>query len=356
VSAQQRLVIGLVTPLSGPLAAVGREVSSGTRAFFETLKGPTAFAGRQIELVIVDDGNDPKRSTQGVKELIATRNPIAFVNCFGTVGCAAQAKALRGTGIPMIGPIAGAQSLRTPEQRHVFAIRPNAATEVRVLADHLKDYGTRELFVIYQDDGFGRAYLPIAEALLREVDLKVAKVIQINPNSPDYDGAAAQVGRGVQAVLLLANVSHSVGVLKALSARGVETIAMNLAEQANAAFISNMSGLWSYSVFATFTPNPWKRQNAAAREYQDAWRQVAEKQPFSYLGFESYLNARILGEAIARIGAAERRATPERLVAALEVMPPLNFDGLAVKFGPDVRQGSSFVDLSVLSSRGGFVQ
>ena len=128
---------------------------------------------------------------------------------------------------------------------------------------------------------------------------------------------------------------------------------MNLAAQANAGFIKNMTGIWSYSVFATFTPSPWKRQLPTVREYQDAWTRVANNQSFSYLGFEAYLNARVLGEALQR---ADRRLTPERVVAALEGMPPLNFDGLTVKFSADKRQGGDFVDIAVLSSRGRFVQ
>ncbi|MFM9886112.1 MAG: ABC transporter substrate-binding protein [Burkholderiales bacterium] len=352
--AQQRIAIGLVSPLSGPLSGVGNEVSLGTRAYFDALNRSGGVGGRPIEIVAMDDGNEPERSTQAVNEIVAKHSPVAFANCFGTVGCVAQATALKQTGIPMVGPIAGAQVLRTPEQRHVFAVRPSADSEVRALAEQLSGYGVQDAVVVYQDDGFGRAYLPTAQALLPKMNIRVAETVQLNPASPDYDAAAKriQLNKG-HTVLLLANVTHSAGVLKAVSAIGVEPFVMNLAAQANAGFIKNMTGIWSYSVFATFTPSPWKRQLATVREYQDAWMRVANNQSFSYLGFEAYLNARVLGEALQR---AERRLTPERVVAALESMPALNFDGLTVKFTADKRQGADFVDIAVLSNRGRFVQ
>ncbi len=357
VEAQQRadrIVIGLVSPLTGPLSGVGNEVALGTRAYFESLNRSGGVGGRLIELVSMDDGNEPGRSTQAVNEIVAKHSPVAFANCFGTVGCVAQATALRATRIPMIGPIAGAQVLRTSEQRHVFAVRPSADSEVRALAEQMSEYGVQAAVVVYQDDGFGRAYLPTAQALLPKMNIRVAEVVQLNPASPDYDAAAKRIQRNKgHTVLLLANVTHSAGVLKAVSAIGVEPFVMNLAAQANAGFIKNMTGIWSYSVFATFTPSPWKRQLATVREYQDAWMRVANNQSFSYLGFEAYLNARVLGEALQR---ADRRLTPDRVVAALEAMPPLNFDGLTVKFAADKRQGADFVDIAVLSNRGRFVQ
>ncbi|MEO7403951.1 MAG: ABC transporter substrate-binding protein, partial [Burkholderiales bacterium] len=264
-AAQRPVVVAQVVPLSGPLAAVGRDVSDATQAYIDSLNRAGGIGGRMVELVIADDGNDPKRSTAATLDLILQHEPVAFVNCFGTVGCMAQVDALRASGIPMIGPIAGAPSLRTREQRHVFSIRPDAASEVRVLAEHLRSIGSPPITVVYQDDGFGRSYLPFAERVLQEYGMAIERVVRIVPEKPDYAGAAKTVGTGSKAVLLLANVTHSVGVLRALSAVGVEPLAFNLAAQANADFINRMTGTWTYSVFATFTPSPWRRALASAR-------------------------------------------------------------------------------------------
>jgi ABC-type branched-subunit amino acid transport system substrate-binding protein len=347
ILAQQKATVALVTPLSGPLAGVGREVANGTRAWFDRMPG-----GRDVTLVVADDGNDPKKSAEAARSLIEKHRPVAFVNCFGTVGCMAQAEVLKGTGIPMIGPLAGAATLRDAERRHVFAIRPDAASEVRALVDYVKTIGFREVAIVYQDDGFGRAYLPIAQKVLPEQGVQVTTTVRIDPAAPDYPAGAKQLGgNGVTALLLLANVSHSVGILKAIADAGGKPVALNLASQANAGFINNMTGVWSYSVFAVFVPSPWKRGNDAAREYQQAWRATAKDAPFSYLGFEAYINARVLGEAIGR----SRVAGPASVVAALEGLQQ-NFDDLTVKFAPGVRQGASFVDIAILSGRGTFVQ
>lgn len=346
----QRVPVGMVVPLTGPLAGVGREVADATRAYLDNLRLP---GGRAIELVVFDDGNEPQRTTQAARDLIRQHNPVAFVNCFGTVGCAAQSEVLKAANIPLVGPIAGAQSLRAPSERHVYAIRPSAEREIEALCTHLKSMAVKSIAIVYQDDGFGRAYLPIAKDLVPKLGFEVT-IVPLDPKIADYAGAAKLVGpSGVKAVMLLANVQHSAGMLKALSARGVETLALNLAAQANAGFVRNMTGTWTYSVFAVFTPSPWKRAQTVARDYQEAWRAVAADRPFSYLSFEAYLNARVLAEAMAR---GDRALTARRLMDALEAMPALDFDGLQVKFGPDSRQGSRFADVAVLSSRGQFLQ
>ena len=350
--AQNRVVVGMVVPQSGPLAGVGRDVIDATRAYLENLRLPS---GRTVGLVTMDDGNEPDRSARAAVTLIKTYNPVAFVNCFGTVGCAAQAEALRAAGVPMIGPLAGAQSLRTNEGRHVFAIRPSAEGELETLITHLKGMSVKRVAIVFQDDGFGRAYLPIAEEALPRLGFEKSAVVAINTVVPDYDKAALQLGpRGVLAVLLLTNVTHSAGILKAMAARGIEPLALNLAAQANAGFVRSMTGTWSYSVFAVFTPSPWRRAVPIARDYQDAWRSIAGDRPFSYLSFEAYLNARFLAEALAR---AERTdLSPRRLIETLETMPTIDFDGVQVKFARDQRQGSRYSDVAVLTNRGSFVQ
>jgi branched-chain amino acid transport system substrate-binding protein len=91
----QNIAIGQVLPLSGPLANVGKDIERATRAHFDVINQRGGINGRKLELFSVDDGNDANKHTAAVATLLQERGVVAFVNCFGTVGCMAEANALK---------------------------------------------------------------------------------------------------------------------------------------------------------------------------------------------------------------------------------------------------------------------
>ncbi|MBP6665886.1 MAG: amino acid transporter, partial [Ottowia sp.] len=67
----------------------------------------------------------------------------------------------------------------------------------------------------------------------------------------------------------------------------------------------------------------------------------------SYLGFESYLNARALIEAVTQT----KSPTKTELVRWLDNAPRLDLGGYSVSYGGD-KLGSNFTDLALLRSDG----
>ena len=66
--AQETAKIGLVLPLTGGLAAVGRQVQAGVKLY--TQKNGTTVAGKKIEVIIKDDGGVADNSKRLAQELI----------------------------------------------------------------------------------------------------------------------------------------------------------------------------------------------------------------------------------------------------------------------------------------------
>ncbi len=81
---------------------------------------------------------------------------------------------------------------------------------------------------------------------------------------------------------------------------------------------------------------------------------MAPGQPrHSFLGMEAYLNARTLMEGLRKAGRGVNR---ESLGAALEGLEPRQYGPMAVRFGPQRREGSSYVGLSMIDRRGQFIE
>src|SRR5271170_2862100 len=60
--------IGLLAPLTGVVAAGGREMVEGTQFFFDSIGNEVA--GRKIELIIEDDASNPDTALQKARKLV----------------------------------------------------------------------------------------------------------------------------------------------------------------------------------------------------------------------------------------------------------------------------------------------
>jgi ABC-type branched-subunit amino acid transport system substrate-binding protein len=71
----------------------------------------------------------------------------------------------------------------------------------------------------------------------------------------------------------------------------------------------------------------------------------------NYTNLESCIAAKVLVEAMRRAG---REVTRESLYKSLSSMGAYDAGGYVVRFGPDQRKGSSYVELAVIAKGGQF--
>ncbi len=350
------IVIGQVLPLTGPLASVGKDIEQATRAHFDVVNARGGIGGQRLELVTLDDGNDPAAHAAAATKLIKDYNVVALLNCFGSIGCVAGAAAAKANQTPLVGPMAGAASLRTTEAGRVFPVRPEARLEVGYLVDFAHRSGLKKIALYVQDDAFGRSYLSVAQDALKARNLSPTVEIIFAPDAPNYDAKAKKlIAESVDAVVMLANVVHSTELIKSVKAHSGNPYFLNLAGQANGAFVKALQGHSALAAFAAFTPSPWSENAPVAKEYRDAWQRTAHDQNYSFLTFEAYLNAKMLSVALDRM-AKGTVVTRTRLADSIATMRDADLGGMAVGYSAGRRDASRLVDLAVLTRTGRFVQ
>jgi branched-chain amino acid transport system substrate-binding protein len=106
-------------------------------------------------------------------------------------------------------------------------------------------------------------------------------------------------------------------------------------------------------VLTQVAPAPTRRLIPIVIDYQDTLQKFAPQLKPSYHGLDAFLEARILVEALR---AAGKRPTRSLVVAALEGMKNRDFGGVIVRYGPNDRTGSTYVDLLMLSAANKTVQ
>ena len=99
-------------------------------------------------------------------------------------------------------------------------------------------------------------------------------------------------------------------------------------------------------VVTTVVPFPWDMTHPLAREYRGAMLKAGYGSNLSFLGLESYINAKVVVEALRLSG---KDLSRKKFVDTLAAMKSVDLGGFAVGFSKDARQGSRYVGLTIVS-------
>ena len=93
--------IGLVIPLTGPFAGVGRQVEAAARLFMK--RNGDTVAGRKVELIVRDDTGLAPETTKRLSQELVTRDKVAVLAGFGLTPLAlATAPGATEAKVPMV--------------------------------------------------------------------------------------------------------------------------------------------------------------------------------------------------------------------------------------------------------------
>ncbi|EFG9152978.1 ABC transporter substrate-binding protein, partial [Escherichia coli] len=76
-AAHADITIGLMAPLTGPVAAYGEQVKNGAETAVADINKAGGILGQQVVLKLADDAGDPKQGVSAANQLVA--DGIKFV-------------------------------------------------------------------------------------------------------------------------------------------------------------------------------------------------------------------------------------------------------------------------------------
>src|SRR5216683_2518523 len=109
LAAGEPIRIGLLSPLTGVIAAGGRELVDGFNLYWDQV-GRKA-GGREIEVVVEDDASNPNTALQKARRLVEQRNVHMLVGDILANTGLAVAEYVKGNGVPYFIPVIAADDL-----------------------------------------------------------------------------------------------------------------------------------------------------------------------------------------------------------------------------------------------------
>jgi branched-chain amino acid transport system substrate-binding protein len=162
--------IGLIYPLSGPMAYDGQSVVSGAKLAAEEINakgGP--LKGQPIELVIEDGQGMPAQSIAAAEKLINRDKVAALVGCLRSTASLAVQPIAEKNKTPMLTVISTAPKLTEGGYKYYFRACPKEEMLVDVAARFIvSKLGVKKLCYLGPNDEWGRAGLDAWTKLMKE--------------------------------------------------------------------------------------------------------------------------------------------------------------------------------------------
>ena len=356
VIAQQgsTIKLGQSLPLTGPLTELGSEYRDGATAYFKWVNSKGGVNGRKIELLTLDDAYVVDKTVANARKLLDEDNVFAFFGMFGSANYAALLPLINERSVPSIAPYTGADSLRTANSPTTFWLRASYGDEVEKLVQHLTTLGVPRISVLWMNNGFGKDGLAGARKSMEKRGLKLHSDAPIQADSSDVQQAVQSLSAGEpDAIIMITAGAPTVTFIKAYrkvsrAARFYTTSVMGSQSTIQALGPDGVG-----VVVTSVVPFPWSQSLPVAREYRDVLKKAGMQESVSFIGLETFINARVLVEGLRRAG---KDLTRPRFIQAMESLQHLDVGGFEVDFGKGVRQGSRFVDLTIIGTGGKFTR
>jgi ABC-type branched-subunit amino acid transport system substrate-binding protein len=348
-----KIVIGQAAGFTGSVAGTVKELTAGAKAYFDAVNASGGIHGRKIVLESMDDGFDPKKSPEVVKKLIEEKNVFALFLSRGTPTNEAAYPILEQNKIPLIGPSTGAMSMYNPPRKYMFPVRASYHSETFKIVPQLVNMGINRVALLYVDDSFGKDALAGAQQAMSENKLTAVAVASHARGAIKLDEAVAAIAKAdPQAVIMLTVADAGVAFVKEMKKTGRSPVFLTLSNNSSNTFIKNLGeDGWGVAV-SQVSPYPFSGTMPITKEFLDLVK-GSKDLTASYSAMEGFISAKVLVEGLRRAGP---KPTREKLISGLESMNRYDMGGVDVTYGPELRTGTTYIDITIIGKNGKFVR
>jgi branched-chain amino acid transport system substrate-binding protein len=334
---------GMTAPFSGSAKELGHEMKMGIEAAFGLVNEADGVYGRQLTLVAADDGYEPARTVDAVRELRDKNNVFAMIGNVGTPTAMVSLPYALEHRMLFFGAFTGASLLRRdPPDRYVFNYRASYAEETDAVVRYLMNVRRvrpEQIAVFAQQDAYGDAGFAGVAKAIRAMRLDDATLLRLNyrRNTVDVDDAVAQLRAHrapIKAIVMVATYRAAAKFIEKTRDLYPAMIYTNVSFVGSTALAEELMLLgprYASGVIVTQVVPAVDSYATAILKYKSALAKFFPGETPGYVSLEGFVAARVLVEALKRAGP---QLDTEKLVDSLEGLRDLDLGlGTPVTYG-----------------------
>jgi ABC-type branched-subunit amino acid transport system substrate-binding protein len=341
---------GIAGPFSGPAKELGRQMKLGIDTAFNRINDAGGVDGRQLRLIAADDGYEPTRTLDAMKQLYEKEQVFGFIGNVGTPTAAVGVPYALERRTLFFGAFTGSNILRNdPPDRYVFNYRASYAEETDAVVHYLvklRRIPPRQIAVFAQQDAYGDAgYAGVAKAF-RSLGANDGAIVRLNykRNTVDVDDAINQLRTQkppIKAVVMVATYRAAAKFIEKTRDAYPGMVYTNVSFVGSTSLAEELGLLgprFATGVIVTQVVPAVGGYSSAVLEYKNALAKYFPGETPDYVSFEGYVAANVLIQGLKRAGP---QVDTERLIDNLEAMRNLDLGlGTSLNFGRSEHQAS----------------
>lgn len=332
--AQEPIRIGVIQPLSGPVAASGNFVMNGAKIGADWINEKGGVLGRKFQLYIEDNKSDPKEAVTAAEKLIVRDKVVAIMGAWGSSMTLAAMPVVQKHGVPLL--VETSSSIKITKQGNpwVFRISPPSEMEAAGLEKAFtQDLKIQNADFLAVNTDWGRGAVTAFGDVLKKHGGKLhaveyldqaatdmyAQLTKIKNSPADWILVTTDVGQ----IALILKQSAELGIRKKILTTGGSSAPNKLITLAGPAAENSYHVVVFLPWFPEAMPDP-----ALARRFVDEWNKrglPVEGLTESFRGHDAMMT---LAKAIETAGKAEPAAIRDALkkVQLNTLNGPVKFD------------------------------
>ena len=345
---------GMSAALSGPTKELGQNMRMGIMAAFNAANADGGVNGRQLRLIAADDGYEPARAAETMKQLYEKDQVFGVVGNVGTPTAVVALPYALGRKMLFFGAFTGAGLLRNdPPDRYVFNYRASYAEETEATVHYLvkvRHLKTSQIAVFAQQDAYGDSGFAGVAKAIRSLGGNDSTILRLNyqRNTVDVDEAVAKLQAEqdkknrlpIKAVIMVPTYRAAAKFIEKTRDRYPDMIYTSVSFVGSTALANELMLLgkrFANGVIVTQVVPAVDGHSSLVLEYKSALAKYFPGESPDYVSLEGYVAANVLIAALKRNGP---QLDTERLVATLENLQNLDIGlGTPVTFGRSEHQG-----------------
>jgi branched-chain amino acid transport system substrate-binding protein len=352
---------GIVGPFSGAARELGRQMKLGIDSAFNRANDAGGIDGRKLRLVAADDGYEPARTLDGMKQLYDKEQVFGFIGNVGTptaqvaIPYALEKKAL------FFGAFTGASVLRSdPPDRYVFNYRASYAEETDAVVRYLvklRHLQPRQIAVLAQQDSYGDAGFAGVSKAFRALGVDDGAILRLNykRNTVEVDDAINELKTqktAIRAVVMVATYRAAAKFIEKTRDQFPGLIYTNVSFVGSTQLADELMMLgprFASGVIVTQVVPAVGGYSSAVLEYKTALNKYFPGESPDYVSLEGYVAASVLIQALKKTPQLD----PEKVVDTLENMRDVDLGlGAALNYGRGEHQASHKIWGTAIDDKG----
>jgi branched-chain amino acid transport system substrate-binding protein len=186
--------IGHTNPYSGPASSYG-VIGKAIEAYWKSVNDRGGVNGRRINFITLDDGYNPAKTVECVRQLVEQDKVLCTFNTLGTPTNTAIHKYMNQKKVPMLFVATGASKWGNPKEfPWTMGYQPDYHTEAVIYAKHiLANIKDAQIGVLMQNDDYGKDYWEgFKEGLGKEAG-RIVKHVTYEVTDPTVDSQVIQL-------------------------------------------------------------------------------------------------------------------------------------------------------------------